>query len=159
MAAEPNNLLRHIRHTCAMLISAVLLTACQTSTPLLLPHRPSLSTSPLAPSLTCEIQAQGAEMNVAAYQSFVVATTHTARQTNPTVTILAGLSTNPGGQHVTATALYAAVRATHRTVNGYWLNIPAGGLYCPRCGIPQPQVAIALIKLLEQLPLTASPRP
>lgn len=57
MAAEPNNLLRHIRHTCAMLISVVLLTACQTSTPLLLPHRPSLSTSPLAPSLIWMISA------------------------------------------------------------------------------------------------------
>ncbi|MGH8280448.1 MAG: hypothetical protein ACRETQ_12935 [Gammaproteobacteria bacterium] len=85
-----------------------------------------------------EIQAQGSEMDTAKFRQFVLAEARQARQANPRVVILAGISTNPSGQRVTAQQLYAAVQSVRRSVSGYWLNIPAGGKYCPRCGEPQP---------------------
>ena len=63
-----------------------------------------------------------------------------AREANPRVRIFAGLSTNPSGKPVTGKQLYGAVQATRDDVEGYWLNIPGGGAYCPKCGQPQPQV-------------------
>lgn len=97
-----------------------------------------------------EIQAQDLEMSTASYASFVTAAAQAARAANPKVLVLAGLSTNPNGQQVTAQDLYAAVEATRGAVNGYWLNIPSAGTYCPNCGAPQPQVAIGLLQMLQQ---------
>lgn len=96
-----------------------------------------------------EIQAQGSEANTALYASFVTAAAQAARAANPHVIVLAGLSTNPDGQQVTAQELYTDVQATRGVVNGYWLNIPSGGPYCPYCGAPQPQVAIGLLEMLQ----------
>ena len=42
-----------------------------------------------------------------------------------------------------------ALRAVRPVVDGFWLNIPAGGKYCPRCGVPQPQLAVQLLQSLE----------
>ena len=36
-------------------------------------------------------------------------------------------------------------------VAGYWLNIPRGGAACPKCGEPQPQVAVELLKMRARL--------
>jgi hypothetical protein len=96
-----------------------------------------------------EIQAQGSEASLSTYTSFVQAAAAQAKTANPNVVILAGLSTNPGGQKVTGQQLYAAFQATFGTVSGYWLNIPSNqGGYCPACGTPQPQVAIAFLRML-----------
>jgi hypothetical protein len=95
-----------------------------------------------------DIQAQGAETDLATFVPFVIAAAGQARQANPRVIVLAGLSTNPGGQRITAGQLIAAAGAVRRFVNGFWLNIPAGGAACPRCGTPQPRVAIPLLHLL-----------
>lgn len=95
-----------------------------------------------------EVQAQGAEANTAQYAAFVTAAANAARQANPNVKVLAGLSTNPDGETVTAQQLYAAVMATEGVVDGYWLNVPSGDPYCPKCGVPQPQVAIGLLQML-----------
>ena len=92
-----------------------------------------------------EIQSQGSEGNIAEFRTFVSEAAAQARKANPAVVILAGLSTNPQGQAVTGDQLYAAVQATRASVSGYWLNIPAGGTYCPKCGTPQPQVAVSLL--------------
>jgi hypothetical protein len=97
-----------------------------------------------------EIQAQGSEMNEATYAAFVTVAAQAARLANPKVMVLAGLSTNPNGQQVTAQELYADVQATRNVVDGYWLNIPAGGPYCPNCGTPQPGVAVGLLQMLQQ---------
>jgi hypothetical protein len=59
--------------------------------------------------------------------------------------VSAGISTNPSGQQVTAAQFAAVVNAVRWYVNGFWLNIPAGGAACPRCGTPQPQVALPLL--------------
>lgn len=99
-----------------------------------------------------EIQAQGSEANTAQYTSFVTAAAAAARLANPNVKVLAGLSTNPDGNTVTAQQLYAAVQATQTAVDGYWLNIPSGGAYCPDCGTPQPQIAVELLQMLSASP-------
>jgi hypothetical protein len=96
-----------------------------------------------------EIQAQGSEDNLAVYTQFVKQAAAQARAANPQVKVFAGLSTNPSGKHVTAKGLYDAIMATRSDVDGYWLNIPAGGSHCPRCGEAQPQVAVELIKMLD----------
>jgi ATP phosphoribosyltransferase regulatory subunit HisZ len=71
-----------------------------------------------------------------------------ARAVNPKVLVFAGLSTNPSGKRVTAQQLFDAVQATRAEVDGSWLNIPGGGAYCPKCGEPQPQVDIDLLRML-----------
>jgi hypothetical protein len=95
-----------------------------------------------------DIQAQGAEADLAKYVAFVRAAAAQARAANPRVLVFAGISTNPSGQQVTAAQFAAAVNAVRRYVNGFWLNIPAGGIACPRCGTPQPQVALPLLRSL-----------
>ncbi len=88
-----------------------------------------------------EIQAQGAEANTRMFRDFVKAEARQARQANPKIVILAGLSTNPMGRHVTAQQVLRAAQSVQGIVDGFWLNIPAGGRFCPSCGTPQPQVA------------------
>jgi hypothetical protein len=96
-----------------------------------------------------EIQAQGAEMNRDQFRAFVTAEVLQARAANPGIVVLAGISTNPMGQHVTAQRVLEAVESVRAVVNGFWLNIPAGGTYCPSCGEPQPRVAVELLRLLK----------
>ena len=98
-----------------------------------------------------EVQAQGSEDNLPLYTRFVKAAAAEARVANPKVRVFAGLSTNPSGKRVTAKQLYDAVEATRGAVDGYWLNIPGGGAYCPKCGEPQPQVAVDLLRMLDGL--------
>jgi hypothetical protein len=96
-----------------------------------------------------EVQAQGSESSTSTYAQFVNAAAAQAKNANPGVVVLAGLSTNPDGQKVTGQQLYAAFQATSSDVSGYWLNIPGNqGGYCPRCGTPQPQVAIDFLQKL-----------
>jgi hypothetical protein len=95
-----------------------------------------------------DIQAQGSETSLNTFTSFVKAAAAQARNANRHVIVLAGLSTNPSGQHVTSGQLVAAYNSARTDVNGYWLNIPSGGPYCPRCGTPQPQVAVPLLRML-----------
>lgn len=95
-----------------------------------------------------EIQAQGAEADVQRYRSFVAGAAAQAREANPRVVLVAGLSTNPTGRQVTAAQLEADVAATRQIVSGYWLNVPSGGAYCPTCGAPQPQVGARLLESL-----------
>jgi hypothetical protein len=95
-----------------------------------------------------DIQAQGSETSISTFAPFVAAATAQARSANKNVIVLAGISTNPDGQHVTSAELTTAYNAVRADVDGYWLNIPSGGRYCPKCGIPQPQVAIPLLRSL-----------
>jgi hypothetical protein len=95
-----------------------------------------------------DIQAQGSITNLTKYQQFVQAAAAQARKANRHVSVIAGLSTNPSGQHVTAGEFSAAFYAVRPYVNGYWVNIPAGGAYCPKCGTPKPGVAVPLLRSL-----------
>jgi len=96
-----------------------------------------------------EIQAQGAEMDKGAYRSFVEAEARQARAANPHVVVLAGISTNPMGQQVTGKEVFDAVQSVRSIVDGFWLNIPGGGKFCPSCGAPQPRVAVDMLQRLD----------
>lgn len=96
-----------------------------------------------------EIQAQYSLDDPPSYIRFVKAAAAQAHEVNPKVQVFAGLSTNPSGKNVTGDQLYQAVEATRGDVDGYWLNIPAGGPSCPKCGEAQPQVAVELLKKLQ----------
>ncbi|MFJ4655882.1 hypothetical protein ACIP5Y_31800 [Nocardia sp. NPDC088792] len=93
-----------------------------------------------------DIQAQGSEADTSRYADFVKQAAAAARTANPKVVVLAGISTNPSGQSVTADQVGAAIDATRSFVDGYWLNVPQAGNACPRCGTAQPQVAVGLLR-------------
>jgi hypothetical protein len=95
-----------------------------------------------------EIQAQGLERNPAGYAAYIDEALRQIRQASPNAVVYAGLSTNPSGPPVDAAELIEDVRLTSSAVSGYWLNIPAPGAACPRCGQPQPQIAIDLLESL-----------
>jgi hypothetical protein len=93
-----------------------------------------------------DIQAQGLERNPRLYAAFVRRVVRRLRQDRPNMVILAGLSTNPGGARVTLRELRADYRATRAWVDGYWLNIPSPGRYCPRCNPSNPRLAVAFLR-------------
>jgi hypothetical protein len=95
-----------------------------------------------------DIQAQSAELDTELYANFVRQAAAQARQANPKVTVLAGVSTNPAGQHVTAEIILRAIAATRTVVDGYWLNIPQPGPHCPRCNEFRPDMAIEVLRSL-----------
>jgi hypothetical protein len=95
-----------------------------------------------------EIQAQGSEKDVDKYAGFVRAAARQAREANPKVTVLSGLSTNPTGQRVTPDNILAAIAATRSAVDGYWFNIPHPSEFCPSCNDFRPDIAIEVFKRL-----------
>src|SRR5262249_2736068 len=95
-----------------------------------------------------DIQAQRAERSTELYTTFVRQAAAQAREANPKVVVLAGISTNPNGQHVTADDLLRAIAATRDVVDGYWLNIPRPGPHCPRCNDYRPDIAIDVLHRL-----------
>jgi len=97
-----------------------------------------------------EIQAQGMITQPKAYAALVTNAATEATGANPNITFLAGLSTGPSGQRVTAQQLYQAVAATRAVVAGYWLNIPEQSGYCENCAGARPDVAIGLLQLLKK---------
>ncbi|MGH7662109.1 MAG: hypothetical protein ACRENA_14485 [Vulcanimicrobiaceae bacterium] len=96
-----------------------------------------------------DIQAQGSEKNVRLFSNFVQRASEQARAANPNVVVLAGISTNPNGQHVTAEELQRAIVATRRYVDGYWLNVPSPSEYCPGCNDFRPDTAIDVLRRLR----------
>ena len=93
-----------------------------------------------------EIQAQGAEAATDKYAAFVSAAARQAREANPKVIVLAGLSTNPSGKHVSADAIVRAIAATRNVVDGYWFNVPAPSAYCPNCNAFRPDLALETLR-------------
>jgi hypothetical protein len=93
-----------------------------------------------------DIQAQGSERNTELYASFVRQAAAQARQANPRVVVLAGISTQPNGQSVTADDIVRAIDATRDTVDGYWFNIPRPSEYCPGCREFRPDIAIEVLR-------------
>jgi hypothetical protein len=69
-----------------------------------------------------ETQAQAMENNPQAYRAFVVATAEQAREANPQVVVLSGLSTSPG-YPATDQMLYAAWRSVADVVDGHYLSL------------------------------------
>jgi hypothetical protein len=94
------------------------------------------------------IQAQGSERNTERYSNFVNQAAAQARAANPKVIVLAGISTQPSGQDVTADDILRAITATQDAVDGYWFNIPRPSEYCPRCTEFRPDIAIDVLHRL-----------
>ena len=95
-----------------------------------------------------DIQAQSMELDTTLYANFVREASAQARQANPKIVVLAGLSTNPNGQHVTADDVLRAIAGTRDIVDGYWLNIPEPGAHCPNCNDFRPDIAIEVLRRL-----------
>ena len=94
-----------------------------------------------------DIQAQAVASDTELYANFVHQAAEQARQANPKVIVVAGLSTNPGGRHMTADELLRAIAATRDAADGYWLNIPRSGEQCPQCEF-RPDIAIEVLRTL-----------
>lgn len=92
-----------------------------------------------------ELQAQSLERDPTAYATFVRDAAAQARDANPNVTVLAGLSTNPPGAAVDSQELTAAIQASRADVAGYWLNIPGSGPRCPTCNAARPGLGAAVL--------------
>jgi hypothetical protein len=91
------------------------------------------------------VQAQGSITAPTFYANFVHDAAAQAREANPHVEVLAGLSTNPAGAVVTLNHLLEAVQLTRGVVDGYWLNIPIPGPYCSACNPSRPDLAVGLL--------------
>jgi len=104
-----------------------------------------------------EIQAQSTEGRPSA-RVFAPEAVDTVERAHPGEPVFVGLSTNPSGRAVTAADLLQLVSATPKAT-GYWLNIPAGGAYCPKCGTPRPSVAVAFLEDLAKGSGADAPRP
>jgi len=92
-----------------------------------------------------EIQAQSLEGTPSLYAEFVAAAARQARVANPSVVVLAGLSTNDAGRPASLGDIEAAIAATRSIVAGYWMNIPSPGPACPACRPGSPRVAAEAI--------------
>lgn len=78
-----------------------------------------------------------------------------ARRFYPSVIVIAGLSTNPPpGTPVTVAELVQDVFATRSVVDGYWLNVPAPGSACPRCGPQNPRLGRVFLQTLARRGVT-----
>jgi hypothetical protein len=95
-----------------------------------------------------DIQAQGSERNTELYANFVRQAAAQARQANAKVVVLAGISTQPSGQEVTADDILRAIAATRGAVDGYWFNIPRPSEYAPRVTEFRPDIAIDVLRRL-----------
>jgi hypothetical protein len=97
-----------------------------------------------------DIQAQGSEVPAWVFADYVRSAAAQARAANPSVLVLAGISTNPSGRHVTAAQVAGAIQATRAIVDGYWFNVPQEGPSCPRCNDFRPDIAIDVLRQIAQ---------
>jgi hypothetical protein len=67
-----------------------------------------------------EVQAQGLQGDPAAYRAFVIAAATQAREANPSVRVISGLTT---GEVATAEQMYAAWDSVRDVVDGFYLSI------------------------------------
>ena len=95
-----------------------------------------------------DIQAQRAERSTELYATFVRQAAAQARQANPKVVVLAGISTEPIGQQVTPDDILRAIAATRDVVDGYWFNIPEPSEYSPLATAFRPDIAINVLRRL-----------
>lgn len=92
-----------------------------------------------------ELQSQALEEDPAAFGNALAAAASQVRAINPEVVVFGGVSTNHSGHLVTAAQMIAAINAAPAEVQGYWLNDPAGGAYCPKCTGPYPDIAVQFL--------------
>jgi len=73
----------------------------------------------------CETQAQRLQHDPNAYRAFVVATAEQAREANPAVVLLSGLSTSPG-RRATSELLLEAFESVRDVVDGHYISLSKG---------------------------------
>jgi hypothetical protein len=95
-----------------------------------------------------DIQAQRFEHDAGLYASFVRQAAAQARQANPKVLVLAGVSTEPIGRSVSADDILRAIAATRDVVDGYWFNIPQPSEYSPAAKAFRPEIAVEVLRRL-----------
>ena len=95
-----------------------------------------------------DIQAQRFLGDTKTYESFVRQAAAQARQANPKVVVLAGISTEPIGRSVTAEDIVQAISATRDVVDGYWFNIPKPSDYSPVAKAFRPDIAVDVLRRL-----------
>jgi hypothetical protein len=93
-----------------------------------------------------DIVAQNAERDPRRYAEIVEAAVEQVHTVNPRAMVLAGLSTNPPGEVVTARMLDSAIRSVLDLVDGFWLNVPSPGPHCPTCNPSRPDVGISALR-------------
>lgn len=91
---------------------------------------------------------QQSERSVSLYLEVVRREVLAVHSVAPGAPVLAGLSANPRGGPVTAAELTADMRAVAPLVAGFWLNVPAPGVGCPACGLPDPSLMAAALAAL-----------
>jgi hypothetical protein len=97
-----------------------------------------------------DIQAQRFLGDAKTYESFVRQAAAQARQANPKVIVLAGISTEPIGRSVTADDIVLAISATRDVVDGYWFNIPKPSEYSPVAKAFRPDIAVDVLRRLAR---------
>ena len=97
-----------------------------------------------------DVQAQRFESDTKRYADFVHRAAAQARQVNPEVVVLAGVSTQPYGPHVSADDILAAIAATRNIVDGYWFNIPQPSEYSPHVTEFRPDIAVEVLRRLAR---------
>jgi len=95
-----------------------------------------------------DVQSQRFERDTERYAKFVRQAAAQARQANPKVMVLAGVSTQPSGQHVTADEILRAIDGTRDVVDGYWFNIPGPSEYSPAVTEFRPDIAVVVLRQL-----------
>jgi hypothetical protein len=97
-----------------------------------------------------DVQSQRFERDTERYARFVREAAAQAREANPKVLVLAGVSTQPSGQHVTADDILRAIDATSEFVDGYWFNIPEPSEYSPAVTEFRPDIAVDVLRQLAE---------
>jgi hypothetical protein len=95
-----------------------------------------------------DVQSQRFERDAERYARFVRQAAAQAREANPKVIVLAGVSTQPSGQRVTADDILRAIDATREFVDGYWFNIPEPSEYSPAVTEFRPDIAVDVLRQL-----------
>lgn len=90
------------------------------------------------------VQAQSLERDPSHFAAFVRQAVNQAKASNPSVVVLAGVSTARAGSGG-AGSIEAAMRAARSLVSGWWMNIPTSGPSCLSCRAPKPGVAIQAV--------------
>jgi hypothetical protein len=99
------------------------------------------------------IQGQSQEFVAGKYVYYIGSVAAQARQANPSVMVMAGITTNSKGSNTpTPDELYEAVISTKSIVSGYWLNIPEIGPPCTAC-----TMAVDFLRELQAQPPSIPP--
>jgi hypothetical protein len=81
---------------------------------------------------------QQSERDASTYAKVVNRDVEIVHSVFPGRPVIAGLSSNPRGSAVTSAELQQAITSVAGEVQGYWLNVPAPSVSCPRCNAPDP---------------------